>query len=191
MKKYVVGLLLLIAQNVCAMELEVTALLKKHSRNPNKKIRIGADHLIPMGIHQKLPLDVQRNIFRIMHEIYEVQRETFITQKICWFIHHVSIDNNGIYRGEQLALKDGCKLLMKNDLCQLLNKAENHVYLQKNNKDKVLEGCGKGYIRSNYLLPMNRVVIDMTETITAFVKEHYDPIIMFWYIVHTKQGRLL
>lgn len=193
MKKYVVGLLLLIAHNACAMELEVindkktsdvTKLLEKHSRKKNQKRRID---LLPIHIHTTLPFDLQKNIFTMMHQMYEAQRERFMTVKINGFKHFIDIGNKHHW-AVRYVLKYNYQSSMKHDLCQLLNKAEKHAYLQKNNKDKFLEGYGKNYIVDNgYLLPMELVVMDMTETITSFVEEYYNPIIMlFWYIKNKK-----
>ncbi len=200
MKKYVVGLLLLVAYNVCAMEkesvnnnkdLSVATLLEKHSRNPNKKMRIGADHLIPMHIHQRLPFELQKNIFGMMHEKYSAEKERFIRAKVCEFYYFVDRGNRIDWR-IKVQLKDDYILLLKNDLCELLFKAEHHSFRQKHNKDKALEVYGCNYIKNvkqlqNYnYFPVSLDVIDLREKIKAFVEEYYDPIILFWYIVQNR-----
>jgi hypothetical protein len=194
-KKYVMGLLLLVVHNICAMEKEVTTLLKKYSRNPNKKIRISADHLIPMRIHQRVPFDVQRNVFGMMYEKYSAEKERFITAKVREIYYFVDRGNRIDWR-IKVQLKDDYESLLKNDLRALLFKAEHHSFRQKQNKDKALEVYGCNYIKNvkqleNYNdFPVKLNVINMRRRIKYFVKKHYDPIILFWYIVHTKQGYL-
>ena len=195
MKKYVVGLFLLIAHNVCAMELEVTTLLKKHSRKPNKKIRIGADHLIPMNIHQQLPFELHKNIFGMMYEKYSAEKEKFITAKVREFYYFVDRGNRLFWR-IKVQLKDDYVLLLKNDLRELLFKAEHHAFRRKHNKNKALELYGCNYIKNVGQLqsynefPVKLNVINMRR-IKAFVKKYYDPIIMLWYVIRKTQGRIV
>ena len=185
MNKYILGLLL-IAHNVCAMELEVVnnekkssvvKLFKKYSQNVT------------------LPSELQKNIFVMMHEKYNAEKEKFIEEKVCEFKFFIDRSNK-VDWSITVELKDDYVFLLKDNLRQLLNKAEHHSFCQKNNKGKALGVYGCNYIMNTQHLknynrfPMNLEIVDVTERLTNFVKEYYDPIIMFWYIVHTKQGRL-
>jgi hypothetical protein len=189
MKKYVAILFLLIVQNVCAMEM--SSVLEKYSRKPNQKIRIGAGSLLAMNIRRYLPFELQRNIFVMMHELYEAKKEIFIEVKVSEFKFFVDRGNK-LEWSLAVKLKDNYTSLIKSDLRQLFNKTENHSFCRKNDENKVLVAYGDNYIENiQYLMDHSRFpetfhTIDMTETITNFIKEHYESIIMFWSIVNTK-----
>ena len=188
MKKYVVSLCLLLVQNTCAMEM--SSLLEKYSRKSNQKTRIGAGSFLCMSIRRDLPFELQNNIFVMMHEIYEAEKEKFIEAKIREFKFFV--DDHNHRRWPTIILKDDYISLLNNNLCQLFNKSENHSFCQKNNKNKVLLVHHRTYVKNiqefmsrNYF-PGSLQDVNMTETITKFIKKHYESIIMFWRIVNTK-----
>ncbi len=203
MKKYVLGLLLIV-HNVCAMEMEPVnnkkklskkELLEKHSRNPNQKIRIGKDYFLPMNIHRQLPFELQKNIFVMMYEKYNTAKERFIASEVGKF--KCFVDRGNEDWEVRVVLRDNYILLLKRDIRQLLNTAEHHSFCQKNNTDKSLEVSGYNYTLHVVHLneysspPKSFEVIDKTEGITTFVKEHYDRIILFWYIVNKKKDRFV
>jgi hypothetical protein len=197
MKNFLVGLLLVAMQSVGAMELsvesnkkslDVTRYLEKYSSSSKKiKTKYLNDRLLLLNIREKLPVDVKKIIFVMMHEIYGAKKELFIEAKINEFKYFVDLGNK-VEWSLSVKLKDNYKSLIKNDLCQLLKKAENHPHRPLNNEAEALVVYGNNYMVPNQygMCPLSIQTIDMTETITNFIKEQRSSIIMLWDIINTK-----